>query len=228
MSDTFPSPPAPTGQQHWHTDRQDWAYAQERLRHEQAVDSWGEYTMFVLLWHIWDFQDGLVGHCPTCYLPRGDISEVYGQPSQVKCPDCLGTTFEGGYKAKIVRPAIWSNNEEDYKRAARGEVVTQIASVQSNADFRLRTGDYLLRADNTRWQMRTMSSNELHTGLLVGGGPQFVVGYNYGTCAREDESSVAFLIDPSASVLASRLDLSHAHFRQDFTDLEDIRGPLTS
>jgi len=227
MSDLFVTPPAPAGRQNWHQDPQDWAYAQERLRHDQAVDTWGEYTMFVLLWHVWDLQAGLVGHCPTCYLSQGLIAEVYGQPSQSKCPDCLGPTFEGGYKAKIVRPAMWSNNEEDYKRAARGEVVTQTTSVQSSADFRLRTGDFLLRADNTRWVMRTLSSNELHTGLSVGG-PQIVLGYNYGTCAREDESSVAFLIEPTAPVLSARLNQRHAHFRQDFTDLEVVRGPLTS
>jgi len=206
-------------------DRQDWAVAQERQRHNEALYLLGEYAAFVLMWRIQDLEAGRVERCSVCY-GTDVISEIYNQPTQDKCPNCFGTTFEGGYKAILIRPSLWDTNEEDYRTSARGEVIVQTSSVQSTADFRLRTGDYILRADGSRYQMRTMASNELRTGFAMPSAATAVVGYNYGTVSREDESTVAYLLPPTNAVLVSRLNPPFPDTPPDFTDLEVIRGPV--
>ena len=122
-------------------EQQNYAVTQERMRHDQALYSLGEYAAFVLMWHIQDFEAGLVTRCSRCYGENNLIAQVYEQPVENKCPVCFGTTFDGGYKAILVRPSIWDTNEEDFRLSARGEVIVQTASVQSTSDFRLRTGD---------------------------------------------------------------------------------------
>lgn len=210
------------------TERQDYAVRQERQRHDQALYRLGEYAVFVLMWHLLDFEAGRVTRCSRCYADDNLIAQVYNQPVENKCPTCFGTTFEGGYKAILVRPSLWDTNEEDYRLSARGEIVTQTSSVQSTSDFRLRTGDYVLRADGSRYQMRTMASNELRTGFAMPTAATAVVGYNYGTVSREDESTVAYLLPPAQTVLATRLVPPFPQMPPDFGDLEVIRGPVLS
>lgn len=221
-----PTPDQPP--QFYLPDAQDWAFEQEKARHQGAMDLWGEYSMFVLLWNLVDFEAGLVGRCQTCYVPNGGVTDVYGQSNNSKCPDCYGTTFEGGFKAKIVRRSLWASNENAFKPQARGDIIIGTATVQAESTFRMRTGDYIFRGDGSRWQMRTMSSNELRTGFQMPSPATAVVGYNYGTVSREDESSVAYLIPPTASVLINRLNVTHAHWPVSFADLEVVRGSLFS
>lgn len=189
------------------------------------MNSFGEFAMFVLLWNILDHNAGLVERCSTCYLAQGKIADVYGQSSQAKCPDCYGTTFEGGIKAKLVRTSLWDVNEEDNQADHRGEVIVQTATVQATSDFRLRSGDYIFRADGTRWKMRTMSTNSLRTGFME---PEFrtEVGWNYGTVNREDYSSVAYDIPPDPETLMAALDVTHLRYKPDFSMLEEVHGPL--
>lgn len=219
--------PVPPVQGPFHLpQRQDYAIAQERMRHNQALYAMGEYAVFVLMWNIVDFDANLVERCSTCFAVDDLIASVYNQPTQNKCPDCFGTTFEGGYKAILVRPSIWDTNEEDYRSGPRGEVITQTSSVQSTSDFRLRTGDYVCRGDGSRYQMRTMSSNELRTGFAMPTAATAVVGYNYGTVSREDESSVAFLLPPSPATLVARLAVPIGVTPTAFADIEVVRGPV--
>ena len=221
------APPTTADQPYWLPDAQAYAIQQEAYRHTGAVDHWGEYAVFVLMWSIVDFEAGRVDRCPTCYTTLGLIADVYAQSPNSMCPDCFGTTFEGGFKAILVRRSLWDVTEEDERAARRGTTFTQTASVQSTSDFRLRTGDFIFREDGSRWQMRTLSSNELRTGFDM---PthESVVGYNYGTCSREDESSVAFIIPPDAETIRQRLGPDHMHYPGNYSDIEVIRGPVSS
>lgn len=207
-------------------DPQGFAVDQERQRHEQALYRFGEYAMFVLMWNLLDHERGLVARCPTCYESYGKTAEAYGQSAVQDCPDCFGTTFEGGYKARIVRPALWDFNEEDYREAVRGLTVVATATIQSTSDFRLRTGDHVFRADGTRWLMRTVSTNHLRTGFEMPNRDRTALGYNYGQVNRQDETSVAFLIPPDAATLTSALDIPGTRYPADFSAIEDVRGPL--
>jgi len=211
--------------QHWQPDPQAYAIDQERYRHDGALDRYGEYSLFVLLWRVADFKAGLVVRCPTCYTAYGKAAEVYQQAPKRECADCFGTTFQGGVKAKVVRTSIWDVNEEEDREAARGEVTVQTATVQSTSDFRLRKGDYVLRADGTRWQARSLGGNALRTGFWH---PErrTEVGFNYASVTREDASSVAYTIAPTDPVTIATLDVSGARYPVDFTSLEVINGPL--
>jgi len=216
MSFTYPQ---------WLQDPQQYAVEQERFRHDQALNTYGEYAMFVLMWDMDDLNAGRVDRCPTCYVAYGKIAETYKQSPKRECPDCYGTTFEGGYKAKIVRTSLWDANEEDEQDARRGVTVVQTASIQSTSDFRLRTGDFIFRADGSRWQMRQVAATALRTGHWS---PErrTEVGYNYGLVQREDESTVAYSIPPATEELMTILDVSHLRTPPDFSAVEDIRGPL--
>lgn len=218
-------PPVPGVMPYFLRERQDYAVEQERQRHNETLYAFGEYAIFVLLWRAADYDAGRVARCSVCF-GSDPIASVYQQPSRAKCPSCFGTTYEGGYKARLVRPSIWDSNEEDYRESARGEVISQTVSIQTTSDFRLRTGDYVFRADGARYQMRTMSSNELRTGFAMPTSASSVVGYNYGTVSREDETSVAYLIPPSTDVIAARLAEPFSRAPEAFADLEEIRGDV--
>lgn len=211
----------------WLRDPQDYAVQQERYRHDQALNTYGEFAMFVLRWTIRDFKAGLVERCSECMIAYGKIADTYQQPARKDCPACYGTSFEGGIRAKIVRTSLWDANEEDYQDARRGESVLQTASVQSTSDFRMRTGDYIFRADGSRWQMRTVSTNALRTGFLE---PEHrtEVGYNYGLVQREDEDTVAYMIPPATADLIAILDVRDVRYPPDFSAHEEINGSLQS
>lgn len=214
--------------QHWLTDPMSYAVQQEVDRHDQALWTHGELAMFVLLWTIFDYEAGLVAHCSTCYVAYGRSAEAYGQPAKRDCPDCYGTTFEGGYKAKIVRPAIWTDqSEEALTIGPRGQSLADAESVQSTADFKPMNGDYVFRADGTRWEIREVTSGTLHTGFEFTSATSQSVGFAMGRVVREDESSVAYLIPPDPVTLRAILTTPMGtRYPPDTTAVDEIRGPL--
>lgn len=196
--------------------------------HDDALYALGEYSMFVLLWRISDHKAGLVDRCPVCYDAYQPYADVYKQPFEHHCSSCFGTTFEGGYKAKIVRPSLWDFGEEADGESRRGELTTATTAIQTTSDFRMRTGDWVIRADATRWQVATLSANHLRTGFSYPEKEQSVVGFNYGNVIREDESANAYLVPPTdPAEVAAILDVRGARTPQDFAIYEDIRVPLT-
>lgn len=208
-------------------DAQGWAIDQERQRQVEAIYRFGEYAVFVLMWRIQDFKAGLVARCPTCYVSQGRVAEVFKQPSNAKCPDCFGTTFEGGYKARIIRPSLWTAPEPTQERRARGETQRASARVQTTFDFTPRTDDYVFRSDGTRWQIRSFGSDELHTGFRHASHARAGMNWLMPEVVMEDESSVAYMIPPDPTTLTSDVfDPVHTHFPVDYTAYEDVRGPL--
>ncbi len=208
-------------------DPQDWAVNQVRQRHIDALFMWGEYDIFVLLWRAEDFEAGLVERCPVCWNEDGAdgrIAEAFRQPIRRDCINCLGTTFDGGYKAKIVRPALWQLSAEANREGERGEVVTRTAQVESTDDFAMRVGDYIIRADNTRWQVQNYSPFYLSTGFQTMTRARNIIGMNMGQVTEEDPSSVAFLIPPIGNAAIDLLDISKVRFPREFTEIEVYRG----
>lgn len=206
-------------------ETQSWAIEQERRRHNQALWYFGEPTMFALMWHLEDFQANLVERCPTCFESQGQIAEVYGQASDAKCPDCFGTTFEGGFKALIVRPSIFSDSDEGETRHSRGVVHPNDLTIESTPDFRVRTGDYAFRLNGDRFYLRVPQRVTLRTGYAYPGQTDAAIGYNHANAAQEDPDSVAYKIPPANDELAGIL--GHV-FRvpRDWGTFEVIRAPL--
>lgn len=208
----------------WHPDYEGWATEQVQARHNGVLWRIGEYSIFVLLWRIEDFENGLVARCPECITSMGDVADVYNQSTLTRCPTCYGTTFEGGFKARIVRPALWDFSETTNRVEAHGEVERANAAVQSTNDFAMRTGDYIIRADGTRWRVQSLSTNHLHTGFGFPGRSETVVGFNYGTVILQDEASNAYSVQLPAD--PSFLDVRNPRSTQDFTRFEEVRGPI--
>lgn len=217
--------PTHTVQPYYVRDPQAWAVEQEHLRHNQAIFQVGEYAMFALMWHIADFTLGLVGRCNRCYIGYGKVAEAYGQASKNKCTDCFGTTFEGGYKALIVRPAIFSDTDQSETMDRRGVMHPDDVDVESTHDFRIRNGDYVFRADGTRWYLRTPQRVTLRTGFGYPGQASTGIGYNLARASLEDPDSVAYLIPPPPLDVVNTLRTGR-FVPEDFANVEVIRGPL--
>jgi hypothetical protein len=201
---------------------QRWAVDQERQRHLQALYTVGEWTMFTLMWHLEDFQNGLVARCSVCY---NRFSQAYQQGERNKCPDCFGTTFEGGFKAIIVRPAIFGDTDEDMKYQARGVVSSDDLDMESTPDFRVRTGDYCFRSTGHRFFLRVPERITLRTGFATPYQRSMAVGYNHARASLEDYSTVAYLIPPNADDLVQILSVSVTE-PVSFSAYEIIRSPL--
>lgn len=204
---------------------QDWAVEQERRRHNEALWYFGENAYFCLLWHLEDHQRGLVDRCQTCYKSFGDIAAVYGQPSEAKCPDCFGTSFDGGFKALIIRPAIFSDSDESEKKSRRGVVHSNDLTIESTPDFRIRTGDYCFRATGDRYYLRVPERITLRTGFSVPLQSEAAIGYNHANAAQEDPSSAAYDIPPRNDEVVSVLTRLF-RIPQDWSTHEVIKSPL--
>lgn len=221
----------PHAQPYYVRDTQPWAIEQERMRHNQALWTVGEYAAFVLMWHVEDHVAGRVRRCQKCYgvepqdALKAAVADVYNQPEEHLCPECYGTTFEGGYKAIIMRPAIFSDSDEDEQKQARGVMQPQDLSVESTPDFRVRSGDYVFRANGDRFQMRVPNRVTLRTGFAMPTQSSMAIGYNHARASLEARTSVAYLLPPTEAVLADLL-ARGSRRPEDFGPHEVIRAPL--
>lgn len=204
---------------------QDWAVEQERYRHDQSMLLMGEPAMFALMWKVEDYLAGLVQHCQTCYA--GDdarAAAVFSQPTKNRCPDCLGTSFEGGIRAKIIRPAIFTDTDDQELPGEHGVIHPQNILVESTSDFRFRNGDYVIRWDNSRWQLASPSRVTIRTGFAHPSQATAATAYTPAPASLEDKTSVAYMIPPvdDASVQA----LLAAPPRYPNPTVDVINGPL--
>lgn len=226
------NPPAsgPPRVQPYHIQQtQDFAIEQERKRHAEALWHIGEYAIFFLMWHLLDFQQGLVTRCSRCWANTGKdarIAAVYQQPKNNECPICFGTTFEGGYRARIVRPAIFADTDLDERIEKRGEVHPDNVSVETTWDFRIRPGDYVVRADNSRWRMRVPSRTTLRSGFGFPGQIGASLTYARIIAEREELTTVAYLLPPVDAEAVRNVVTQPARSPLDFAVFEDLRGPL--
>jgi hypothetical protein len=194
--------------------------------------------MFFLFWGIDDFRANLVDRCPYCYDSSGgidsDIASVYGQGAQALCQYCYGTTYWKmgatqlpGLKARIVRPCMWNTSDEAHVRHAQGDITKSTTQVQSISDFRLRTGDMVVRADQTRWRLVNRQTNIIISGFEAADDINAMIGYNYPEATLQDPTSVAYVLPPDPDTATSILNISTVpNYPIDFSSIEIINGPL--
>jgi hypothetical protein len=211
-----------TLQPYYLREPQRWAVDQERQRHLQALYTVGEWTMFCLMWHLEDFENGLVTRCSVCY---NRSSQAYKQGERNKCPDCFGTTFEGGFKALIVRPAIFGDTDEGQQYQARGVVDSDDLDMESTPDFRVRSGDYCFRSTGHRFYLRVPDRVTLRTGFATPYQRSMAVGYNHARASLEDRSTVSYTIPPVQDDLVQILSVAVTE-PVSFAAYEVIRSPL--
>lgn len=228
---TQPQPAPITHQPYYTRRRQDWEIGNERQRHQQALYLAGEPTLFVLLWKVEDFEAGYVQRCARCFSDpnsvNGRLAAVYEQPITFTCPQCYGTTFQGGVRARIIRPAIFTDTDEDERKSPRGAVHPESLTVETTNDFRSRTGDYVFRKNGSRWQLGTPRRIMVRTGYEHPNQTDTSIGYAQIPASREDEASVAYLIDPSPSDLSTQLAASTSIAPAAYpTPYDQVNGPL--
>lgn len=214
---------ASSRQPYYLREPQRWAVDQERQRHSQALYMVGEWTMFCLMWHLQDFENGLVGRCTHCSSSR--TATAYQQPERNMCTFCFGTTFEGGFKALIVRPALFGDTDEGQAFQARGVVNSDDLDMESTPDFRVRSGDYCFRATGDRFYLRVPQRVTLRTGFSTPYQRAMAVGYNHAHASLEDHSTVSYLIPPKSDDLQTILNVSSTS-PVSFSAYEIIRAPL--
>jgi hypothetical protein len=219
-------------QPYWLPDHKDWAVQQERQRHNQALYAYGEYVMFALLWHLPDYEAGLVDRCPKCFVAGGEVAEAFGQPVREHCDSCFGTTFGTDVRALVVRPAIVDIEAEhaSVDEGRRGAYETANITVQTTADVRIRNGDYMIRANNDRYRLSVPAYTPLKTGFQVETTGRQATAYSFGEAVLEDRSSVAYDIPPKedATVLSILDNPPNGYPRlpESFASVERINGPL--
>lgn len=179
--------------------QQDWATHRLDAQHEEALLAFGELALFTLMWRPIDFEEGRVDRCPTCFGgDKARYAAAFEQPVKKECPDCFGTTFEGGFRAQIIRPAIFANRNQEMHDGARGTSVTDSIRVEITGDFHLRKDDYIIRFDNSRFQVEERLEDVPRDGFGPALAGDSVAGST--TAHREEETSVAFLIPPRSAL----------------------------
>jgi hypothetical protein len=176
--------------------QQAWATGAVQEQNEEALYAFGELALFTLMWRPKDHEAGLVARCSTCFTgAQSRQAEAFKQPTRRECPDCFGTTFEGGFRAQIIRPALWADRNAEDTDQHRGVVVSETLNLETTGDFTLRKNDYVFRFDNTRYQVEAKTEVVLRTGFHS---PETIQSFAGQTTARrENEGTVAFLIPPT-------------------------------
>src|SRR5690606_25128539 len=110
---------------------------------------------------------------------------------------CFGTSFEGGFKALMVPPAIFSDSDDNETKHSRGVVTPQDLTIESTPDCRVRTGDFALRISGDRFFLRVPERVTLRTGFAPPTQTDTAIGYNHANAVQEDPTSAAYLIPPA-------------------------------
>lgn len=186
-----------------HYTRNTHAYAitQEQIHQDEAVLAFGERSIFVLWWSIYDFRAGVVDRCPVCFDDPDGIAATYGQPTTSRCADCYGTTFEGGVRAILYRPALWSTSSGPEGPQKRGIITAGSATIQTVSTFTMRDGDMIVRGDGTRWRADGAQFSEFVTGYAFEGDTPKVMRSNLQVTLM-DQSSVGELLAVDMAPLA--------------------------
>lgn len=199
---------------------QGWADDWFHAGHVQALLAYGELAMFTLMWTERDHDLGLVGRCQTCFDGvKSRQAAAFKQATERKCPDCFGTTYEGGFRAQIVRPVIMADRNVETSEEARGVVTSDSMAIETTGDFTLRRGDYLFRADGTRFQCEEGKETVLRTGFQSPARARSAALTS--TAKMDDATSVAYFIPPRDPALL-RIALGQADYSADILDLRAL------
>lgn len=202
---------------------QPWAADTLDKAHEEALYSYGEMCLYTLMWRMIDHERGLVERCSTCF--GGSYSRqaaAFKQPTNRECPDCFGTTFDGGYRAQIIRPTLFADRNSELSEESRGYVTSDTLQVETTSDFTLHKGDYLFRFDNTRFQLEAKRDPVLRTGFVP---PTMADSFGGTVTAHlEETTTTAFRIPPaSPEELQDLLGLPGPFFVEDITATDVVK-----
>ena len=195
----------------WMVQDQQWAEEHVTASHVDSLYRYGEFVVFTMLWNSNDYERGEVGRCTRC-IQGNPLSVGYDQTADPDCPNCFGTSFEGGFRNQIVRPAIISDRDPDTREDRRaGEVTVERLTIQTTSDFYVRTGDYMFRADGTRYRLGQMETQVVRSGFNHPGQEQSVGGLINSATLESDVASVGHRIPPDDATVAQMLAEASLH-----------------
>ena len=197
---------------------QPWVTHTISAQHEEALYLFGELALFTLMWRPVDFEQGRVDHCSVCYSgAESRYAEAFDQPTKRECLQCFGTTFDGGFRAQIIRPSIWADRNSEVSEGPRGVVTNDTIRVETTGGFTLHKDDYVFRADNTRFQVEEKNEDVPRDGF--GTPPKADSAAGSTSVHMEETTSVAFRIPPTSSTALRSLLGHNGPFL-----VEDMRG----
>lgn len=209
-------------------DQRWWEIQNERFRETDALYRIGEYSAFVYMWKVEDFDGGYVDRCPTCLVGSSAIDNTYNQPTFDRCPTCYGALYagpHGGVKALYIRPAIWQFGEKDLQWLPKGETEVQNATVTTTYDVRLFKRDYVFRGDGLRFGVNSVQGVHLSAGAGTQSHTQTALTYTFGL-GLEHQSSPAYLIPPDIDTTIAILTPPYPRYLPDFTQWQFDDGNL--
>lgn len=215
-------------QPYWKVQDQPWAESHIRASHLDALLRYGEMAMYLLLWRSEDYERGEVERCPVCVVGNR-LAIGYDDTPNPYCHDCLGTTFEGGWRARIVRPTIVSDRDLETRQDRRlGEHERESLNLQTTSDFYVRTGDYMLRGDGSRYRL-SQGQTEVIRSCFHRPSQVESTGWQVIQAMLEaDANAVVYQMPPTDAEVADRLaqaDRSR-HLALGWRDGDEIRGSL--
>ena len=174
-------------------NRQQWANDLVVAQHTESLFAFGEPALFTIMWRPQDHEAGLVDRCPVCSSSRS--AAVFQQPERKKCPACYGTTFEGGIRTQLIRPALFSDRNTETADTQRGTMTFDTLQIETTPDFLFRKGDYIFRGDGTRYQGEEKGEAIIRHGFSLPV-PQDSFRGSIPAARLEDPTSLAYLIPP--------------------------------
>lgn len=201
---------------------QQWASSTVESSHSEALFSYGELALFVLMWRTVDFDAGLVSHCTVCFGgAQSRQAAAFDQATQNRCPSCFGSTYDGGYRAQVKRPILMADRNSEITERERGVVSTDSINFETTGNITVHNGDYLFRFDGSRYRCDEKNEVIVRTGFVGPDGVDTISGTS--VAHLESSTSVAYLIPPTESALKTMLNTSSPFMVSDLTVGDVVR-----
>jgi hypothetical protein len=166
--------------------------------HDETLQNFGEQCLLRLLWRAEDFTAGLVGRCIVCQDSESPISpdvavqqrvaKVYGQSGNSYCPNCYGTSFNGGFQNIVYQLFMLAADTPDKRNnQVVGQFWNQNPRVQFSWYPQIRQGDLVARVESWSENSPTLTSqifivsNVEPVTLRTGPGPSAEYPYRTGS-----------------------------------------------
>jgi len=153
--------------------------------HNETLQWFGEQVIVRQLWRAEDAALGLVGYCQQCQdspnptspnsFIQSRVSSAYRQTGNSYCPNCYGTTFNGGFKPTCYHLYMLAADTPEVRaNLSTGQFWRDNPSVQLGWYPEIRVGDLLVRvtswtgdtptATGDRFEVSTVNVQTIRTG----------------------------------------------------------------
>jgi len=135
-----------------------FAEVDQQRFHSEALEWFGEKIIVRQLWRAEDARIGLVGYCQECQdsvdptnpnsSVQSRVSQVYKQSGNSFCPNCFGTTFNGGFKPICYHLYMLAADAAQIRaNVSTGQYWRDNPTIQLSWFPELRTGDIVARVE---------------------------------------------------------------------------------